>query len=76
MAAKEGRAWDSDKTREKGAWSAAERAPPSEFLPSGGSRWDRSDLYEDTGLTPEQERVNVKGYRPTADNDAVWDTVP
>lgn len=78
LAAKEGRGWDTDKMRQgNGGWASPSRAPPSESLPQFGSRWDRSDLgHADERSAAEQQRVNVEGYRPTADNEAVWESVP
>lgn len=76
MAAKEGRAWDSDKVREKGGWASPSRGLPSEQQEGGGSRWDREESVDEEASTADQRRVNAPGYRPTADDDCKWDSVP
>ncbi len=76
MAAKEGRGWDADKVREKGGWASPSRGPPSEEVGTGASRWARVESAEEGGITAEQSRLNAPGYRPTADDDCKWDSVP
>lgn len=76
MAAKEGRAWDTEKVRENGEWASPSRGAQSEQLGTTGSRWDRVESAEEDRITADQQRVNAPGYRPTADDDCKWDSVP
>lgn len=76
LAAKEGRAWDTDKVREQGEWASPSRGQPSKQVGLSPSRWEHGDSGEGDELTADQKRVNAPGYRPTADDDCKWDSVP
>ena len=76
MATKEGRGWDADKVRENGGWASPSRGTPSEQFAPTPNRWARGGSPEEGGLTAEQQRLNAPGYRPTADDDCEWDSVP